>query len=73
MEFSSLGKFLMLMGGVLFVIGLGVTLGPKIPFIGKLPGDIHIERDGFNFSFPIVTCIVVSVVGSVILNIFFKK
>jgi len=73
MEFPGFGKLLMLLGVVLFVIGLIVTFGPKIPFLGKLPGDIYVERKGFSFSFPIVTCLVVSVIGTVILNIFFRK
>lgn len=73
MEFPGFGKLLMLLGIVLFVIGLIVTFGPKIPFLGKLPGDIYVERKGFSFSFPIVTCLVVSVIGTLILNIFFRK
>lgn len=73
MEFSGFGKLLMVIGGVVFVVGALVAFGPKIPFLGKLPGDIYIERKGFSFSFPIVTCIVVSVIGTLILNIFFRK
>lgn len=73
MGFPGFGKLLMLLGVVLFVIGLIVTFGPKIPFLGKLPGDIYVERKGFSFSFPIVTCLVVSVIGTLILNIFFRK
>ncbi|MFP4896202.1 DUF2905 domain-containing protein [Paraburkholderia sp. EG304] len=43
--------------------GLGWHWLARIPF-GRLPGDIHIVRDGFNFYFPIVTCIVISAVVS---------
>jgi hypothetical protein len=60
----------------LIVLGLGVAaVGVawpwlrKLPF-GRLPGDIHVVREGFSFSFPIVTCIVISIVISLILWIF---
>ncbi|WP_229508055.1 DUF2905 domain-containing protein [Massilia sp. Dwa41.01b] len=41
----------------------------RLPF-GRLPGDIHVVREGFSFSFPVVTCIVISIVVSVILWLF---
>lgn len=73
MDFSSFGKLLMVGGVVLFALGALMAFGPKIPFLGHLPGDIYVERKGFGFSFPIVTCIVVSVIGTIILNVFFRK
>lgn len=60
---EQLGRMLILMGVVVVVAGLLLTLGPRLPFrIGRLPLDIHIQRDNFNFYFPLGTSIVVSLV-----------
>ena len=60
-------KVLILAGVVLVVIGL-VMLGiQKLPFSGKLPGDIVVKRDNFTFSFPLATSIIVSIIISLIL------
>lgn len=67
------GRLLIIAGVFLVVFGLIVTFGSKIPFLGKLPGDILIKRDGFTFYFPIVTSIIVSILLTVILNFFNKK
>lgn len=62
---------LILMGLFVLVVGLILTFAPKvrIPFLGRLPGDIRIEREGFNFYFPIVTCILLSVLLTLLLNV----
>jgi hypothetical protein len=69
--FESMGKMLILMGLFVLVIGLILTFAPKlkIPFLGRLPGDIRIEREGFSFYFPIVTCILLSVLLTLLLNV----
>jgi hypothetical protein len=72
-DFSGLGKALMVGGAVLFVVGLLVVLGGKIPFLGRLPGDILIQRKGFGIYIPIVTCIVLSVLLTLILNIISRR
>jgi len=60
-------KVLIFAGVVLVVIGL-VMLGiQKLPFSGKLPGDIVVKRDNFTFSFPLATSIIVSIIISLIL------
>ncbi|NBP25162.1 MAG: DUF2905 domain-containing protein [Proteobacteria bacterium] len=61
-----MGKHLMVLGACLFLLGAWMTWG--WPLRGGLPGDISIERPGFSFQFPIVTCLVVSVVLSLILK-----
>ncbi len=71
--FSSLGKILMIVGGLLFLLGLFTVYADKIPLIGKLPGDIKIEKRNFTLYFPIVTCIVLSIIISLILNLFSRK
>jgi hypothetical protein len=57
----SLGKVLIIAGLVITAVGVVVLFGNKIPFIGKLPGDIHIERENFRFYFPLGTSILLSV------------
>lgn len=62
-----LGKLLVVFGVALVVLGLLLTLGPKLPFrLGRLPGDIIIRRENFTFYFPVVTCLLLSVVLSLL-------
>ena len=57
---ESLPKILMGVGGALLLLGLVLHFGPGASFLGRLPGDIHVERPGFRFHFPIVTCLLLS-------------
>ena len=67
------GKYIIIAGAVLLVIGLVVYFfGDKLHFIGRLPGDIRIERDNFRFYFPITTMILLSVVLTLAIRIFRK-
>ena len=72
-----LARTLMIGGIVLFLVGGGIYLSAKLSLpLGRLPGDIRIEREGFSFYFPLASSILVSVVLTVILNIIariFKK
>lgn len=61
-----LGKILIACGGLLLVVGVLFTLGGKIPWLGRLPGDIIIQRDNFSFYFPLTTCLLLSVVLSLL-------
>ena len=63
----------MILGAVLFLTGALLTIGPRIPFFGRLPGDIVVARKGYGFYFPIVTCILLSVILSVLLNLFSRR
>ena len=65
-----LGRFLIIIGVVTAVIGLIFWSGVAPKWLGRLPGDIRIERDNSVFYFPIVTCIVISILLSLILSIF---
>jgi hypothetical protein len=62
-------KFLILTGLLLVATGLAWPWLRRLP-LGRLPGDIHVVREGFSFSFPIVTCIVLSIVISLLLWLF---
>lgn len=64
---AGLGKILILLGGALVVVGLILVLAPKIPFIGKLPGDIHIKRDNFEIYIPLATSVLLSILVSAVL------
>ncbi len=64
---NPIGKLLVVFGLVIVGIGLLLTFVDKIPFLGKLPGDIHIKRGNFQFYFPLSTSIVLSLLLSFIL------
>jgi len=64
-------RFLIILGVALLIAGLAWPWLAKLG-LGRLPGDIHIERDGFSFHFPIVTCVIVSIVLSLLLALFRK-
>jgi formate hydrogenlyase subunit 3/multisubunit Na+/H+ antiporter MnhD subunit len=65
-----IGRTLIILGIVIIVLGVLFTFGGKIPWLGHLPGDLHLERGRFSFYFPITTCIVISVVISLVLYLF---
>ena len=64
------GKFIVIIGVVTTLIGLAVWGGFMPKWLGPLPGDIRIEREHSAFYFPIVTCIVISIVINLIMSIF---
>ncbi|MFQ5541954.1 MAG: DUF2905 domain-containing protein [Candidatus Binatia bacterium] len=67
---GSLGKALILIGILLVVLGVVFSLGAKIPWLGQLPGDFYIRRERFSFYFPLTTCILLSLVISLVLYLF---
>jgi hypothetical protein len=67
--FEPLGKLLIFAGVFIIVLGLLVMFWSKIPFLGKLPGDILLQKEGFQFFFPIVTCLLISVILTVVINL----
>jgi len=67
-----IGKTLIVLGGALVIIGVLLTLGGKFSWLGRLPGDIVIQRDNFTFYFPVVTSLVISIVLS-LLFFFFRR
>jgi hypothetical protein len=64
---SGFGWTLVVVGVVIAVIGLIWVLAPGLPRLGRLPGDIVIERPNSRFYFPIVSCIVISIVLSLVM------
>jgi len=69
---EQLGRALLVLGGLLVLVGLLLVLGNRIPFLGKLPGDIHVERGRFSFHFPLATCLLFSVLLTVVLNVILR-
>lgn len=63
---QELGKALVVLGLVVAALGLVLWSGIGRSWLGRLPGDIHVSREGFSFHFPIVTCLVVSAVLSLL-------
>ncbi|MCR4398326.1 MAG: DUF2905 domain-containing protein [Firmicutes bacterium] len=66
MPFEHMGRMLVFVGLVLAGFGLLMMFGGRLPGFGRLPGDIVVRRGNFTFYFPIVTCIAVSIVLSLI-------
>jgi hypothetical protein len=67
---SDLGRLLIIFGVVLAGVGLLLTLVGKVPWLGRLPGDIFYKSDHVTFYFPIVTCLIISVVLSLLFYLF---
>lgn len=64
-----IGRALLVIGIVLVAVGLVLVLAPRVPFLGRLPGDIRIEREGLTIYVPLGTMIVLSVLISVIVSL----
>ena len=73
MPLNGFGKLLIILGGILIIVGAVVILAGKIPWLGRLPGDIYIERRNFSFFFPLTTSILISVILSLVLYIFSRR
>jgi Protein of unknown function (DUF2905) len=67
---AEFGKTLIYIGITLVVLGLIFSVVGKIPWLGNLPGDITIERERFTFYFPLTTCILISVIITLVLYFF---
>ncbi len=72
-ELNPLGKILILFGIILILIGGVILLAGKIPWIGRLPGDIFIQRKNFSFYFPIATSIIVSIILTLIFTLLNRR
>jgi hypothetical protein len=65
-----LGKTLIYLGVLLIVVGLIFSFAGKLPWLGHLPGDIYIRRERFTFYFPLATCLLISVIITLVLYFF---
>jgi hypothetical protein len=70
---NDFSKTLIFFGVILIGIGLFTAVAGKIPGLGKLPGDIYFRKGALTFYFPLATCLVLSLVLTLIFNLFGKK
>ena len=69
MELANLGKILLVIGGMIVLAGLVTFIWGKTGFMGKLPGDILIQKGNFTFYFPLVAFLVLSIVLTIVVNV----
>jgi hypothetical protein len=69
---SGLGKILIVSGCLMALLGVFLVFSDKIPWLGRLPGDIFIKRENFSFYFPLTTCILISLLFSLLVFLFRK-
>jgi hypothetical protein len=67
---SDLGRMLLVVGGLLAAVGLVLLLAGRVPFLGRLPGDIVYRKGGTTVYVPVVTCLLLSLLLSLLLNLF---
>jgi len=72
-EVDGIGRLLILVGLVTVAAGVVLLFLPRLPWIGRLPGDILVQRERVTLYFPIATSIVVSIVLTILLNLFFRR
>ncbi|MFA5389664.1 MAG: DUF2905 domain-containing protein [Candidatus Omnitrophota bacterium] len=70
---SGFGKILIFLGIILTAAGILFMFGAKIPWFGKLPGDIYIKKENFTFYFPLATSILLSVILSIVMLFISRK
>ncbi len=73
MNITEAARVLIILGAALIALGVLLPYMAKFGFLGKLSGDIKIERGNFSFYFPIVTCVVLSILLTVLGNLFLRK
>ncbi len=71
--FGPLGKMLILLGVFIILIGVFLLVGERIPWLGKLPGDIIIKKKNFTFYFPLATSIIISIILTLIFTFLSRK
>ena len=70
---DSLARMLILFGLILAVVGGLILFVGKVPFIGRLPGDIYIQRKNFSFYFPLTTSILLSILLTILFSLFRRR
>ena len=70
---QDLGRLLIALGCLAVVLGAALVLAARIPWLGRLPGDIVVRRGPVTFYFPLLTCVVLSVVLTIVVNLFWRR
>ena len=72
-EMQQIGKFLVIVGVATAAVGVLITFSAKLPWLGRLPGDIVFHRKNFTFYFPLATSVLISLLLTVLLWIFGRR
>ena len=72
-DLSSMGRLVLVLGLVIVAVGALMLLAGRVPFLGRLPGDIAIQRGSWSFYFPLATSILISLLLTVALNVFARR
>ena len=72
-DLSSMGRMVIILGLIVVAIGALMLLAGRLPFLGRLPGDITVQRGSWSLYFPLATSIVLSLVLTVVLNLFARR
>jgi len=72
MSLEPLGKILILAGVFIVILGLLLVFWGKVPLLGKLPGDMLLQKGNFQFFFPVVTCLVISAILTIVVNLIIR-
>jgi Protein of unknown function (DUF2905) len=70
---TEIGKLLIVFGVLIAVVGVAIVLAGRLPWIGRLPGDISVQRGNFTFYFPLATSILVSLVLTLVFWLFGRR
>jgi len=73
MDGFNFGRILIILGGILLITGIAITFLGRFTGLGRLPGDIFIQKGNFGFYFPVVSSIILSILLTVILNFIFRR
>jgi hypothetical protein len=70
---GDLGRLLIVFGMLIVIVGVVLTVVGRVPWLGRLPGDIHVQRGNWTFYFPLATSLLVSVGLSLLLYLFGRR
>jgi len=73
MGIGFLGKFLILFGLIIMLMGLMLTFSKHIPYLGRLPGDIFYERGSVKIYFPLMTSVLISIILTLVINLIIRR
>jgi hypothetical protein len=72
-DLSGLGRILLLIGLLIAAVGVLLLIFGRMPFLGRLPGDVVVQRGNWSFYFPLATSIIISLILTLVLNLFFFR
>jgi hypothetical protein len=73
MPLDDIGRTLLIVGVLIAVMGVLMLLAGELPWLGRLPGDVSIERGNFRFYAPLATCILLSLIVTLVLNVLARR